>query len=57
MSSIDETFEKTKRTYRDALNKKGFQEKLSDASAQNKNDKNCNEQRKCNIICYNPPYP
>ena len=56
LPSNEEIFEKTKRAYRDALNKRGFQEKLSYASAQNKNDKNCNKQQKCNIICYNPPY-
>ena len=38
------------------LNEEIFQEKLSYASAQNKNDKNCNKQRKRNIIYYNPIY-
>ena len=56
MSSNNETFEKTKQTYRDAVSKSGFQEKLSYASAQNKNDKNCNKQQKRNIIYYNPIY-
>ena len=40
LSSNKEIFEKTKPAYRDALNKSGFQEKLSYTSAQNKNDKN-----------------
>ena len=56
LSSNEEMFEKTKPAYRDALNKCGFQEKLSYASPQNKNDKNGNTQRKCKIIWYNPPY-
>ena len=56
MSSNEEIFEKTKPAYRDALNKSGFQEKLSYTSAQNKNDKNGNKQRKRKIIWYNPPY-
>ena len=56
LSSNEEMFEKTKPAYRDALNKSGFQEKLSYASAQNKNDKNGNTQGKRKIIWYNPPY-
>ena len=56
LSSNKEIFEKTKPAYRDALNKSGFQEKLSYASAQNKNDKNGNTQGKRKIIWYNPPY-
>ena len=40
----------------DALNKSGFLEKLNYTSAQNKNDKNGNKQRKHKIIWYNPPY-
>ena len=55
LSSNEETFEKTKPAYRDALNKSGFQEKLSYTSVQNKND-NDNKQRQCKIIWYNPPY-
>ena len=47
---------KTKQVYRDALNKKEFQEKLSYTSAQNENDKNDNKQPKRKIIWYNPPY-
>ena len=39
LSSNEEIFEKTKPVYRDALNKSGFQEKLSYTSAQNENDK------------------
>ena len=39
LSSNEEIFEKTKPAYMDALNKTGFQEKLSYTSAQNKNDK------------------
>ena len=50
LSSNEEIFEKTKPAYRDALNKSGFQEKLSYTSAQNKNDKNDNKQRKRKII-------
>ena len=50
LSSNKEIFEKTKPAYRDALNKSGFQEKLSYTSAQNKNDKNDNKQRKRKII-------
>ena len=56
LSSNENCFEKTKPAYRDALNKSGFQEKLSYTSAQNKNDKNGNKQRKRKIIWYNPPY-
>ena len=56
LSSNEEIFEKTKPAYRDALNKSGFQEKLSYTSAQNKNDKNGNKQRKRKTIWYNPPY-
>ena len=56
LSSNEKCFEKTKPAYRDALNKSGFQEKLSYASAQNKNDKNGNTQGKRKIIWYNPPY-
>ena len=48
LSSNEEVFEKTKPAYRGARNKGGFQEKLSYASAQNKNDKNGNKQRKQN---------
>ena len=55
LSSNEEIFEKTKPSYRDGLNKSGFQEKLSYTSA--KNDKNGNKQRKCKIIWYNPPHP
>ena len=46
LSPNEEIFEKTKGAYRDALNKSGFQEKLGYTSAQNKNDKNENKQRK-----------
>ena len=46
LSPNEEIFEKTKGVYRDALNKSGFQEKLGYTSAQNKNDKNENKQRK-----------
>ena len=56
LSSNKEIFEKTKPVYRDALNKSGFQEKLSYTSTQNKNDKNGNKQPKRKIIWYNPPY-
>ena len=50
LSSNEEIFEIAKPAYRDALNKSGFQEKLSYTSAQNKNDKNDNKQRKRKII-------
>ena len=56
LSSNEEIFEISKSAYRDALNKSGFQEKLSYASAQNKNDENGNKQQKRKIIWYNPPY-
>ena len=52
LSSNEEIFEIAKPAYRDALNKSGFQEKLSYTSAQNKNDKNDNKQRKCEMIWY-----
>ena len=52
---INKLLPKTKPAYRDALNKSGFQEKLSYTSVQNKND-NDNKQRQCKIIWYNPPY-
>ena len=55
LSSNEEIFEIAKRAYRDALSKNGFQEKLSYTSAQNKNDKNGNKQRKRKTIWYNPP--
>ena len=51
-----EIFEKTKPAYWDALNKIGFQKKLSYTSAQNKNDKNDNKQRKRKIIWNNLLY-
>ena len=56
LSSSAEIFKKTKPTYRDALHKSGFQEKLSYISAQYKNGKNDNKKRKCKIIWYGPPY-
>ena len=56
LSSNEEIFGKTKPIYRDALNKSGFQEKLSYTSAQNKDGKNDSKQRKRKIIWYNPPY-
>ena len=43
LSSNEEIFEKTKAASKDTLNKSRFQEKLSYASAQNKNDKNGNK--------------
>ena len=49
-------FQKTKPAYWDALNKIGFQKKLSYTSAQNKNDKNDNKQRKRKIIWNNLLY-
>ena len=56
LSSNEKIFEKTKPAYRDALNKSGFQEKMSYTSAQNKSNKNGNKQRKRKIIWYNAPY-
>ena len=56
LSSNEDIFEKAKPAYRDALNKRGFQERLSYTSAQNKNDENDNKQQKRKIIWYNRPY-
>ena len=56
LSSNEKIFGKTKPAYRDALNKSGFQEKMSYTSAQNKSNKNGNKQRKRKIISYNSPY-
>ena len=44
LSSNEKIFGKTKPAYRDALNKSGFQEKMSYTSAQNKSNKNGNKQ-------------
>ena len=55
MSLNEEIFEKTKPSHRDALNKSGFQEKLSYTSIQNENDKSDNKQQKHKIIWYTPP--
>ena len=56
LSSNREIFEKIKPVYRDALNKSRFQEKLSYTSAQNKNNKNGNKQRKRKIIWHKQRY-
>ena len=43
LRSNEDIFEKPKPAYSDALNKSGFQEKLSYTSAQSNNDKNDNK--------------
>ena len=50
LSPNEEIFEIAKPAYRDTLNKRGFQEKLSYTSTQNKNDKNGDKQRKQNTM-------